>query len=58
MQERLEGHEEIKLAKYDIVDVNDFSKEELIKEKSFLSKAMLIEKAKDSEEIARYLEME
>ena len=56
VQERLEGYEEIKLAKYDIVDVNDFSKEELIKEKSFLSKAMLIEKAKDSEEIARYLE--
>ena len=56
VQERLEGYEEIKLAKYDVVDVNDFSKEELIKEKSFLSKAMLIEKAKDNEEIVRYLE--
>ena len=56
VQEKLEGYEEIKLAKYDVVDVNDFSKEELIKEKSFLSKAMLIEKAKDNEEIARYLE--
>ena len=56
VQEKLEGYEEIKLAKYDIVDVNDFSKEELIKEKSFLSKAMLIEKAKDNEEIVEYLE--
>ena len=56
VQEKLEGYEEIKLAKYDVVDVNDFSKEELIKEKSFLSKAMLIEKAKDNEEIVRYLE--
>ena len=56
VQERLEGYEEIKLAKYDVVDVNDFSKEELIKEKSFLSKAMLIEKAKDNEEIIKYLE--
>lgn len=51
IQERLEGHEEIKLAKYDVVDVNDFSKEELIAEKSFLTKAMLIEKAKSNEEI-------
>ena len=56
VQERLEGYEEIKLAKYDVVDVNDFSKEELIKEKSFLSKAMLIEKAKDNKEIIKYLE--
>ena len=56
VQEKLEGYEEIKLAKYDVVDVNDFSKEELIKEKSFLSKAMLIEKAKNNEEVIRYLE--
>ena len=56
VQEKLEGYEEIKLAKYDVVDVNDFSKEELIKEKSFLSKAMLIEKAKDNKEIIKYLE--
>ena len=56
VQERLEGYEEIKFAKYDVIDVNDFSKEELIREKSFLSKAMLIEKAKDNEEIVRYLE--
>ena len=56
VQEKLEGYEEIKLAKYDVVDVNDFSKEELIKEKSFLSKAMIIEKAKDNKEIIKYLE--
>ena len=56
VQERLEGYEEIKLAKYDVIDVNDFSKEELIEDKSFLSKAMLIEKAKDNEEIVEYLE--
>lgn len=56
VQERLEGYEEIKLAKYDVIDVNDFNKEELIKEKSFLSKVMLIEKAKNNEEIIKYLE--
>lgn len=56
VQEKIEGYEEIKLAKYDVIDVNDFSEEELKKDKSFLSKAMLIEKAKDNEEIGRYLE--
>ena len=52
VQEKLEGCEEIKLAKYDLIDVNDFSKEELLEDKSFLSKAMLIEKAKNNEGIS------
>ena len=56
VQEKLEGYEEIKLAKYDVNDVNDFSNEELIQDKSFLSKVMLIEKAKNNEELVRYLE--
>lgn len=56
VQEKLEGYEEIKLAQYDVIDVNDFSERELIEDKSFLSKAMLIEKAKDNEEIVKYLE--
>ena len=56
VQEKLEGYEEIKLAQYDVIDVNDFSERELIEDKSFLSKAMLIEKAKDNEEIVKYLD--
>ena len=56
VQEKLEGYEEIKLAQYDVIDVNDFSEKELIEDKSFLSKAMLIEKAKDNEEIVKYLD--
>ena len=56
IQEKLEGCEGIEFAKYDVIDVNDFSEKELIKEKSFLSKVMLIEKAKNNEEIVKYLE--
>lgn len=40
-QEELKGYKGLEFAKYNIVDVNDYTKEE-----SFLSKAMLIEKAR------------
>ena len=56
VQEKIEGYEEFGFAKYDVIDVNDFSNKELIEDKSFLSKAMLIEKAKDNEEIIKYLD--
>lgn len=54
-QEKLTGYEELPLGKYEIVDVNDFEEEELLKEKSFLSKAMLIEKKRPADNLGEYL---
>lgn len=56
VQEKLEGYEDTSLARYNIVDVNDFNEEELLKEESFLSKALLIEKATYTAKLAIYLE--
>lgn len=56
VQEKLEGTERQKLGEYEVVDVNNFSAEELLEEKSLLSKAMLLEKARDNEEIVKYLD--
>lgn len=53
-QEKIEGLD-IKLANYKIVDVNDFTEEELLKEDTLISKVMLLEKAKNSEEMENYL---
>ena len=44
------------LGRYKLVDVNDFTEEELLKEKTFLSKAMLIERKSNDEDIINYLE--
>ena len=46
VQEKLEGYIEKPFAKYEVVDVNNFSEGKLLKEKTFLSKAMLIEKTR------------
>ena len=46
VQENLMGYEGVDFAKYNIVDINDYTEEELLQEENFLSKAMLIEKAK------------
>ena len=54
-QEMLDGKSELKCSKYNLVDVNDFTKEELIKEKTYISKIMLIEKHKNTEELIKYL---
>lgn len=56
IQENLEGYEEIQFARYNIVDVNEISNDELLKDESFLTKAMLIEKAKYKEELVKYLD--
>lgn len=56
VQEELEGYENLEFAKYNIVDVNDYTEDELLQEESFLSKAMLIEKARYSGNLAVDLE--
>lgn len=55
-QEMLEGYKGIEFAKYNLIDVNNFKNEELLKEPSFLSKAMLIEKTSQVEELPKILE--
>ena len=56
VQEKIDGSNMQVLAKYNLVDVNNFSVEELLKEESFISKAMLIEKTRYSEELSECLE--
>lgn len=56
-QKRLNGKDELKCTKYNLVDVNGFTEEELIKEKTYIAKAMLIEKHKNTEELTRYLKV-
>ena len=46
---------DMKLSNYYIVDVNDFTEEELLNEDTLISKVMLLEKAKNSEEIEYFL---
>ena len=54
-QEKLKGAKELKFGEYYIVDINDYSYEELKKEKSFLAKIMLLEKTKDKKEFIENL---
>lgn len=39
------------LGRYNLVDVNDYTDEELLKKESFISKAMLLEKSRDAEKL-------
>ena len=55
-QENLRGYKEKEFAKYNLVDVNDYNEEELLKEPSFLSKAMLIEKTNQVDKLPVVLE--
>ena len=50
-QEKLEGAKELKFGEYYIVDINDYTYEELKREKSFIAKVMLLEKTKDKKEL-------
>ena len=54
-QEKLEGAKELKFGEYYIVDINDYTEEELKREESFLAKVMLLEKAKDKKELVENL---
>ena len=55
-QESFKQYNGEELGRYKLVDVNNFTEEELLKEKTFLSKAMLIERKSDDENIVNYLE--
>ena len=48
-QETLDGVK-IKAGNYNLVDINDFTKEELLQEKTLISKMMLLEKSESTEE--------
>ncbi len=56
VQERLEGYEELEFARYNVIDINNLSNKELLKEESLLSKIMLLEKAKNNEELIKCLD--
>ena len=54
-QEKLTESEQIKLGNYYVLDVNDYTKEELEKDKLFLSTMMLLEKMKTEKELIEEL---
>ena len=54
-QEKIQGLN-IKIGNYSLVDVNNYTKNELLEDNTFISKMMLIEKSKNTEEIAETLE--
>ena len=56
MQEESEYVKRIEFARYNLVDVNEYSINELLEDKSFLTKAMLIEKAKNDTELTEFAE--
>ena len=55
-QESYKQYNGEELGRYKLVDVNNFTEEELLKEKTFLSKAMLIESKKDTGEMVECFE--
>lgn len=54
-QEKIKGVN-IKVGNYNLVDVHDFTEKELLEENDFLSKMMLVEKAKNSDDIVSAVE--
>ena len=44
------------IGEYNVLDINDYTKEELLKEGTFLARAMLIEKAKGEDELIEILD--
>ena len=54
-QEKIQGLN-IKIGNYSLVDINNYTEKELLEDNKFISKMMLIEKSKNTEEIAETLE--
>lgn len=52
----LQGAERVNLGEYYVIDVNDYSNEELEKDELFLSKVLLLEKLKREEDIIQVLD--
>ena len=46
----------LKAGNYNLVDINDYTKEELLQEKTLISKMMLLEKSESTEESIEMLE--
>ncbi len=57
IQEKIEGYEEIELGRFNVIDINDYSKKELLKEESIYSKIMLAEKSKNKRDLVRNIEI-
>lgn len=55
IEEKIEGYEENWL-EYTLIDVNKFSKEQLLADNLIITKAMLIEKSKNKEELYKNIE--
>lgn len=56
IQTEIKGVEKALILKYQLVDIHQYTKEELRKERSSIAKAMLLEKIKDKEELIEELE--
>lgn len=56
IQEKLDCIDLKSLSNYNLVDVNDFTEEELLKEDTLISKIMLLEKARNAKEMVEILE--
>ena len=54
-QEKIQGLN-IKIGNYSLVGINNYTEKELLEDNTFISKMMLIEKSKNTEEIAKTLE--
>ena len=54
-QEKIQGLN-IKIGNYSLVDINNYTEKELLEDNTFISKMMLIEKSKNTEEIEKTLE--
>ena len=50
-QQKIPGCEPLRFYEYEIVDMNDYSEQQLLSDKSFLSKLMLLEKAHTNEKM-------
>ena len=57
VQENVPGKESTQIGNYNLIDINNYSEQELLKENSFLSKAMLIEKSRYTTKLASNLEL-
>jgi len=54
-QQKIPGCEPVRFYEYNVVDVNQYTDEQLLNSQTFLPKVMLLEKAKSSQEVIRNL---
>lgn len=57
VQERYDGMKPLDYPKYNLIDINNYTKEELVKENTAIAKAMLFEKLETKEEMKEILEI-